>query len=258
MNLPKRLYQEVGAALKDRISGGEFAVGDKLPPEREISEIMNVSRSVVREALIMLEIQGIVNVRKGSGVYVKQLPSDEMGAAQQHIDQVNDSSNDVGPFEMLQARQFLESRIAEFAATQITKNDISKLRHSLELERINLENDRKDYDGDEMFHIAIAEATQNSVLSDMVRDLWKRRDTSPMWQQLHKHISNEDYRKRWLQDHELILANLQRRDPAGARDAMWQHLENVKQTLLGLSDISHPEFDGFLFNTDPIVHYTLD
>jgi GntR family uxuAB operon transcriptional repressor len=39
---------------------------------------------------------------------------------------------------------------------------------------------------------------------------------------------------------------------------MWQHLENVKQTLLGLSDISHPEFDGFLFNTDPIVHYTLD
>jgi GntR family uxuAB operon transcriptional repressor len=257
MNLPKRLYQEVGAALMEKISAGEFSVGEKLPPEREISETMNVSRSVVREALIMLEIKGIVNVRKGSGVYVRQLPSESQEATHNHTN-TNDSvdDNDVGPFEMLQARQFLESRIAEFAATQITKNDISKLRHSLELERNNLEKNRKDYDGDEMFHIAIAEATQNSVLSDMVRDLWKRRNNSPMWQQLHKHISNEDYRKRWLRDHELILANLQRRDPAGARDAMWQHLENVKQTLLGLSDISHPEFDGFLFNTDPIVHYT--
>lgn len=256
MNLPKRLYQEVGAALMEKISEGEFSVGEKLPPEREISEKMNVSRSVVREALIMLEIQGIVNVRKGSGVYVRRLPSESQQASSSQENGNSDANdNDVGPFEMLQARQFLESRIAEFAATQITKNDISKLRQSLELERSHLEKNRKDYDGDEMFHIAIAEATQNSVLSDMVRDLWKRRNNSPMWQQLHKHISNEDYRKRWLRDHELILANLQRRDPAGARDAMWQHLENVKQTLLGLSDISHPEFDGFLFNTDPIVHY---
>jgi len=254
MNIPKRLYQEVGAVLKQRISNGDFAVGEKLPPEREISETMNVSRSVVREALIMLEIQGLVNVRKGSGVYVIRLPSDKPDSQNSQIE----GSDDVGPFEMLQARQFLESRIAEFAATQITKNDISKLRHSLELERINLENDRKDYDGDEMFHIAIAEATQNSVLSDMVRDLWIRRNNSPMWQQLHKHISNEDYRKRWLRDHELILASLQRRDPAGARDAMWQHLENVKQTLLGLSDVSHPEFDGYLFNTDPIIHYNAE
>ncbi|MGX9417411.1 FCD domain-containing protein [Vibrio sp. RC27] len=258
MTLPKRLYQEVGAALKERISAGEFAVGDKLPPEREISEMMTVSRSVVREALIMLEIQGIVNVRKGSGVYVIRIPTERTHSQSRKEEDCDDVNDDVGPFEMLQARQFLESRIAEFAARQITKNDISKLRHSLELERINLENDRKDYDGDEMFHIAIADATQNSVLSDMVRDLWVRRNNSPMWQQLHKHISNENYRKRWLHDHELILASLQRRDPAGARDAMWQHLENVKQTLLGLSDISHPQFDGYLFNIDPITHYPTD
>lgn len=254
MNSPKRLYQKIGIALKERIVNGEFTVGEKLPPEREIAESMNVSRSVVREALIMLELQEIVNVRKGSGVYVICIPADESNLQSTQDTQINDNEQDVGPFELLQARQFLESHIAEFAATQITKNDISKLRQAIEMERLDLENDSKEYDGDEMFHIAIADATQNSVLRDMVHDLWERRDNSPMWKQLHLHINNEDYRKRWLQDHKKILASLQRRDPAGARDAMWQHLENVKQTLLGLSDIDHPQFDGYLFSTNPVIY----
>ena len=255
MNSPKRLYQEIGIALKKRISSGEFSIGQKLPPEREIAHIMNVSRAVVREALIMLELQEIVNVRKGSGVYVTHIPADEINSQGQQTSDIENEDNDVGPFESLQARQLLESRIAEFAATQITKNDIDKLRQALEMERLNLENNSKDYDGDEMFHMAIADATQNSVLSGMVHDLWVQRNNSPMWRQLHLHINNEDYRKVWLKDHEKILASLQRRDAAGARDAMWQHLENVKQTLFSLSDIDHPDFDGYLFSTNPVISY---
>ena len=255
MNSPKRLYQEIGIALKKRISSGEFSIGQKLPPEREIAHIMNVSRAVVREALIMLELQEIVNVRKGSGVYVTRIPSDEINSQGHLTNDIENEDNDVGPFESLQARQLLESRIAEFAATQITKNDIDKLRQALEMERLNLGNNSKDYDGDEMFHMAIADATQNSVLSGMVHDLWVQRNNSPMWRQLHLHINNEDYRKVWLKDHEKILANLQRRDAAGARDSMWQHLENVKQTLFSLSDIDHPDFDGYLFSTNPVISY---
>ena len=255
MDSPKRLYQEIGIALKKRISSGEFSIGQKLPAEREIAQTMNVSQAVVREALIMLELQEIVNVRKGSGVYVIHLPSEESSTQAHLLPHIDKTHDDVGPFESLQARQLLESRIAEFAATQITKSDIEKLRQSLAIERMNLENDCKDYDGDEMFHIAIADATQNSLLSGMVRDLWAQRNNSPMWRQLHLHINNEDYRKIWLQDHEKILASLQRRDAAGARDSMWQHLENVKKTLFLLSDIDHPKFDGYLFSTNPIISY---
>lgn len=255
MNSPKRLYQEIGIALKKRISSGEFSIGQKLPPEREIAHTMSVSRAVVREALIMLELQKIVNVRKGSGVYVTHIPSDQENSPAHLTNDIDNEDNDAGPFESLQARQLLESRIAEFAATQITKNDIDKLRQALEMERLNLANNSKDYDGDEMFHMAIADATKNSVLSGMVRDLWIQRNNSPMWRQLHLHINNEDYRKVWLKDHEKILASLQRRDAAGARDAMWQHLENVKQTLFSLSDIDHPDFDGYLFSTNPVISY---
>ena len=76
MIITKRLYQQIGLKLKDKISAGEFKVGDKLPPEREIAEQMEVSRSVVRESLIMLELQNIVKVRKGSGVFVVNTPDD--------------------------------------------------------------------------------------------------------------------------------------------------------------------------------------
>ena len=66
----RRLYQQLAAELKQRIESGRYPVGDKLPAERYIAEEMNVSRTVVREAIIMLEVEGYVDVRKGSGIHV--------------------------------------------------------------------------------------------------------------------------------------------------------------------------------------------
>lgn len=240
---PKRLYQEIGLGLQKRIASGEFGLGERLPPEREIAEELDVSRSVVREAIIMLELQGFVEVRKGSGVYVIKLPS----SLNEDQDPELNRNSDVGPFELLQARQVLESQIASFSASNVTKNDISRLRSYLDQERINLESDKEDYECDRMFHLTIAEASQNSVLSDILQDLWSRREESPMWQQLHSRITSNTYRYQWLEDHEKILLALQKRDPEGARKAMWQHIENVKQTLFKLSDVDDPSFDGYLF-----------
>ncbi len=69
-----RLYQEIGGHLRRDIHAGKYTSGDRLPPERDIAESYSVSRSVVREALIMLELEKIVEVRKGSGVYVLNQP----------------------------------------------------------------------------------------------------------------------------------------------------------------------------------------
>lgn len=241
---PKRLYQKIGLALLERIKAGEFNIGDRLPPERDISEEMQVSRSVVREAIIMLELHGLVDVRKGSGVYVDKIPRSDQLRSSAYIPR---EDSDIGPFELIQARQVLESQIASFAAMNVTKNDISKLRDALDTERKQLETGHGDYDGDAMFHLTIAEASQNSVLSDIVRDLWLRRDESSMWRQLHSRITDMSYRSAWLEDHELILLALQRKDAEAARNAMWDHLEHVKQTLFELSDVDDPLFDGFLF-----------
>ena len=70
---PRRLYQQLAADLKERIEQGVYLVGDKLPAERFIADEKNVSRTVVREAIIMLEVEGYVEVRKGSGIHVIML-----------------------------------------------------------------------------------------------------------------------------------------------------------------------------------------
>lgn len=239
----KRRYQDVAEALKADILEKGYHVGDRLRTERQMSEDMGVSRSLVREAVIMLEIEGFVDVRKGSGIYVARLPVEEAAPGR----------GDIGPFELLQARQLLESSIAAFAATMVTKADIVRMRGALEMERKAIEAGSDDYSGDEMFHRMIAEATQNSVLVDMIEELWRKREESPMWARLHDRIFDETYRSNWLADHQAILNALQCKDAAAARQAMWQHLDHVRHTLLELSDVDDPEFDGYLFNADPVA-----
>lgn len=241
----KRLYQEIGVKLKAMLSSGQYPVGSRLPPERDIAAQFGISRAVVREALIMLELENLIDVRKGSGVYVINLPDSTKSTTA--------SKDDIGPFEMLQARQLLESNIAAFAATQIIKSDIADMRKALQQEAEALEKRQTNYDGDEMFHMLIARATQNSVLEDMVRELWLRRQFSPMWLKLHARIADQNYRRNWLEDHQKILQALQCKDPQAAHQAMWQHLENVKQTLMALSDVDDPDFDGYLFESVPIL-----
>lgn len=241
-----RLYKNVGNDLKELIKTANYVVGDKLPPERDIADLYGVSRTVVREAIIMLELEDIVRVKKGSGVYIINLPDTVNGSHS------SDDEDDFGPFELLQARQLIESNIASFAASQVVKSDITELRTLLNREReMVAQGNLDDYSVDEQFHITLAKATKNSVLENMLTELWQKRNNSQMWQKLHTHITDHSYRKIWLEDHEQIIQALQTKDPAAAKQAVWQHLENVKNVLMRLSNNEDPDFDGYLFESIP-------
>ncbi|MBV1869039.1 MAG: FCD domain-containing protein [Marinosulfonomonas sp.] len=233
-----RRYQDVARDLRKIIAERGVQVGDRLMTERQFSEDLGVSRSLVREALITLEIEGLVEVRKGSGIYLTK---------PQEIKTTAVARDDIGPFELLQARQLLESNIAGFAAQMVTPNDINRMHEALNLERQGIENEAGDLSGDEMFHHLIAEATQNSMLVATVEGLWSRRQKSPMWDRLHDRIFDMEYRRAWLDDHQTILKALQCKDATGAQKAMWQHLENVRETLMKLSDVDDAVFDGYMF-----------
>lgn len=242
---PKRLYQKIGRDIRQQIVDGEYPVGSRLPAERDIAETLTVSRTIVREALIMLELEGLIEVRKGSGIHV--ISNENATAA-------NDQNveNDVGPFELLQARQLIESNIAAFAATQVNKSNLQSMRAALEVEQeeLRLGNSSR---GDQMFHIAVAEATQNSVLVSLTQQLWDIREKSPMWKRLHDWIEKIDYLEDWIEDHQDIIDAMTSKNPEAARQAMWQHLENVKNTLLRLSDRTEDSFDRYLFDSSPSV-----
>ena len=92
---PRRLYQQLAADLKERIEQGVYLVGDKLPAERFIADEKNVSRTVVREAIIMLEVEGYVEVRKGSGIHVVSNQPRHQQAADNNMEFAN-----YGPFEL--------------------------------------------------------------------------------------------------------------------------------------------------------------
>lgn len=143
---PRRLYQQLAAELKTRIEQGVYLVGDKLPAERFIADEKNVNRTVVREAIIMLEVEGYVEVRKGSGIHVISNHPKYQQVADESLEFAN-----YGPFELLQARQLIESNIAEFAATQVTKQDIMKLMEIQEKAR----NEKcfRDSEWDLQFHV---------------------------------------------------------------------------------------------------------
>ena len=209
----KRFYQEIGYLLKQLLLSGEYPIGSRLLPERDIAERYAVSRTVVREALIMLELEGLVAIKKGSGVYVIKHPDIETVPADPHL-------VDYGPFEVLQARQFIESAIIACAATQVTKADIAEMRKVLADEKQAISLGGTGEENDQRFHYLIAKASQNGMMLEVLEKMWHARINSPMWQQLHAHIEDRTYRKQWLLDHENILNALQKRDPILARQAV--------------------------------------
>ena len=238
----RRLYQQLAAELKSRIENGVYLVGDKLPAERFIADEKNVSRPVVREAIIMLEVEGYVEVRKGSGIHVM--------SNQPKYQQVPDESLEFanyGPFELLQARQLIE-----FAATQVTKQDIMKLMEIQD--RARQEKCFRDSEWDLQFHVQVALATQNTALAAIVEKMWTQRVHNPYWKKLHDHIDLRTV-DNWCDDHDQILKALIRKDPHAAKLAMWQHLENTKQMLFNeTSDDFEFNADRYLFADNPVVH----
>ena len=141
-------------------------------------------------------------------MFIIRMPDDE---AEIHEASDQKADNNAGPFEILQARQLLESNIAEFAAQQATREDIIKMRRALQIQEEELEFDSHET-GDMEFHLAIAEATHNSMLVDLFKQSWQWRVDNPMWNQLHTHLKDTRYRSEWLIDHKLILAALVKKE----------------------------------------------
>src|SRR5690348_13515148 len=109
-----RLYQHVARELVAAIAAGRYAIGDRLPAERELALEFDVSRPTVREAIIALEAQGLVEVRLGSGAYVRQIPGQPIGFG-------------ITAFEVVEARLLVEGEGAALAAAQITDDELETL-----------------------------------------------------------------------------------------------------------------------------------
>lgn len=215
-----RLYQKLASKLFDELMSGKYAVGDRLPTERELSAEHGVSRPAVREAMIALEVQGLIDVRVGSGAYVLRLPG-----------QKDRPGFDVTAFELMEARLLFEGEAAALAARHITDEELEELASLVK--QIAAENRRPggtDH-ADHAFHQTIAKATRNTAVLNTVEDLWRLRSTSPECALLLQKARSANVQP-VVEEHTAILNALRRRDPAAARTAMRKHLTAVIDHLL--------------------------
>lgn len=212
---PRRLYRQVADQIRALIDAGELPSGERLPAERELAERFGVSRPTVREALIVLEVEGRVQIRMGSGVYisgsrptVSQAPADE------------DSD---GPFEILQARCIIESAIAEEAARCATPVGVAKLDDMLTQMEQSLHEPSKLLASDRGFHTAITDIIGNGALNRFTGFIYDSR-MSPYFEKLASHFESAGSWGHALSEHRVIRDAIAAKDPAAAREAMRWHL----------------------------------
>jgi DNA-binding FadR family transcriptional regulator len=221
---PRRLYRQIADQLRGLIRDGEFALGSRLPPERDLALQLGVSRPSVREALIALEVEGLVQVRMGSGVVVI---ARERAASATPVDAP------FGPFEIIRARQVIETELAAMAALATTAAGLADLQAALDLMRADLARGRAPVQGDRLFHLGIAEAADNGPLLRTVATLYDERNT-PLFEQLGQHYETATSWRLALAEHQAVLDAIGRRDAAAARAAMHAHLQLSHDRLAGI------------------------
>ena len=157
---PQRLYRQIAEQLRTLMSAGEFVAGTRLPAERDLAKQLGVSRPSVREALIALEVEGWVEVRTGSGVYVKDRAATN-GKGQGHTPI---PPTEWGPLELIRARRVVEGEVAALAAVQAKRKDTDAMRRAIDAMQIDADRNVMPLDGDRAFHTSIVQACGNLVL----------------------------------------------------------------------------------------------
>ena len=212
---PRRLYRQIADQLRRLIQRGEYAVGSRLPAERDLALQLGVSRPSVREALIALEVEGLVDVRVGSGVVV---------LAQRAASGQRGVGNAFGPFEIIRARQLLEGEMAALAARRMTKTQVARLRAVLVAMDADITAGSMPIHSDREFHLLVAGAADNAPLLRTVTELYDERN-NPLFETFGHHFENTKTWRMALAEHHTVVDTIAARDADGARRAMQRHLQ---------------------------------
>lgn len=227
---PQRLYRQISNQLRALIQAGEFPVGSRLPAERDLAVQLGVSRPSLREALIALEVEGYIEVRMGSGIYVCERPANANPGM--------DLSGEEGPLEVIRARAVVEGEVAALAATAGSATQFDAIAEAIAQMAEDAAAGIKPLEADRLFHMRIAEATGNSVLVGVVRRLFDLR-LGPLFDQLHSHFETPEVWAQAIEEHRAVLAALRSRDASQARALMLEHMDIAYRRLT--SSLTHDQ-----------------
>ena len=218
----------VAKRLLDLFTSGDIDPGTRLPPERQLAASLGIGRSAVREALAALEILGIVDVRPGSGTYLRGSASELLPETLSWGLMIEAPRT----LELIAVRSELEVMAGRLAATKVTDDDLRELSLSLERMRETLGDPTRFIEADLKFHLRIAQVAGNKVLLDLLQSV---RSLLRVWVELG--IRQGDDARHALDEHTALYDALQRRDPAAAEAAMRGHMTTASERLGRITDL---------------------
>lgn len=217
-----RVYAGIAAQIHRLIADGRLKPGDRLPPERELAEVFGVSRTSVRDAIRVLETQGLLESRHGDGTVVREIPIDAIvNPLADALAAGKDLTADL--FDM---RKMLEPPLARAAALRATDEDIRAMEEILDRQGGRVAVGEIAIEEDNAFHYRIAAASKNQVVLrtiDILMDLLRESRV--------RSLQGPGRSEKSLAGHRRILEAVRRHDPDEAAEAMRVHIEEIEMSL---------------------------
>jgi GntR family transcriptional repressor for pyruvate dehydrogenase complex len=215
-----RLYEVIVEQLVGYITDNGLKEGDRLPAERDLAAKLGVSRASLSQALVALEVQGVLSVRHGDGAVLVRPPTEERAvqALREHADRMPD---------ILEAREALEVRLAALAAERRTDEEMAAVDAAISTMESEIDSGERGVVGDEMFHEAITSAAHSSLLAKLMHEI-----SGLIRETRIESLSQQDRPRASLQGHRRVAEAVRRQDPTEAARAMADHIRMVSDVAL--------------------------
>ncbi len=221
-----RIPEEIVSQVLQLVRDGALKPGDRLPPERELAQQLNVSRASVREAMRLMDMQGLVIIRPGSGTFITEDTVEVIVQAfSSLLSGPTSAASDI--FEM---RLILEPQVVSLAAERASDADIRRLEEILEQQELDITDGGTGVEFDSEFHFAIAQATKNSALIAVTQAM-----SDLLSQSRDSTLQSPERSNQSLQSHRRILETIKNRQSRAAEEAMHQHIADIDRRVHNLS-----------------------
>jgi GntR family transcriptional repressor for pyruvate dehydrogenase complex len=209
--------------IKEMITSGRLAPGDRLPPEKELSDTLGLSRSSLREAVKALEVIRVLDVRRGDGTYVTSL---EPRLLLEALSFVVDLHDDRSVLEIFGVRRILEPAAAQLAAGRITDEQLDALAHLVEEASADPDVETL-VQHDLQFHRAISEACGNDYLAQLIESISSHTVRARIW----RGLTQQGAADRTIAEHRAILGALRQHDGELASAHALTHVAGIEEWL---------------------------
>ena len=226
----QKVYEIIFQKIEHDIVSGNLKMGERLPSERELAAQYGVSRTSIREALRLLELNNLIEIRQGDGTFVK---TNAQQTFQNQLSNVVLNTDQTTLYEMLETRLILESQCATLAALRATGKDLENIARTLEMMK-NTNDEEIGIQADLDFHMAIAKATNNNVLAQLIASFAPHMRNTIEVTRKHR-LSSTANITRTFEEHKAIYIAISRGESEQAKTLMEDHIRTIRQELSELS-----------------------